>query len=88
MCLAIPGKILKKENREGAAIGRVDFGGISREVNLDFVPEAEVGDYVIVHVGFALSRLDAEEAVRTLALLKEMGALKEEGLEANPDGDG
>ena len=81
MCLAIPGKVLQKENREGALIGRVDFGGITREVQLDFVPEVEVGEYVIVHVGFALSRLDAQEAVRTLELLKEMGALAEEGLE-------
>jgi hydrogenase expression/formation protein HypC len=81
MCLAIPGKVLQKEDREGALIGRVDFGGITRQVQLDFVPEAEVGDYVIVHVGFALSRLDAQEAARTLALLKEMGVLAEEGLE-------
>jgi len=78
MCLAIPGKVLQKEDREGTLIGRVDFGGITREVQLDFVPEAQVGDYVIVHVGFALSRLDAEEAVRTLELLREMGALEKE----------
>jgi len=77
MCLAIPGKVLSKEDRAGMLIGRVDFGGITREVQLDFVPEAEVDDYVIVHVGFALSRLDAEEAARTLELLKEMGALEE-----------
>jgi hydrogenase expression/formation protein HypC len=81
MCLAIPGKILEKSGHDGALMGRVDFGGITREIQLDFVPEAEVGDYVIVHVGFALSRLDAEEAERTLELLKEMGALEEEGLE-------
>jgi hydrogenase expression/formation protein HypC len=78
MCLAIPGKVLQKEEREGMLFGRVDFGGVTREVQLDFVPEAEVGDYVIVHVGFALSRLDAEEAARTLELLKEMGALAED----------
>lgn len=77
MCLAIPGKVLQKEEREGALIGRVDFGGITREVQLDFVPEVEVGEYVIVHVGFALSRLDAEEAERTLEILKEMEALGE-----------
>ena len=78
MCLAVPGKVLQKENRGGALIGRVDFGGIRRELQLDFVPEVEVGDYVIVHVGFALSRLDAQEAERTLDLLKEMGALDKE----------
>jgi hydrogenase expression/formation protein HypC len=81
MCLAIPGKIVEKQESDGALIGRVDFGGAVREVHLDFVPEAEVGDYVIVHVGFALSRLDAEEAERTLGLLREMGALEAEGLE-------
>ena len=58
-------------------MGRVDFGGITREVQLDFVPEVEVGEYVIVHVGFALSRLDAEEAERTLEILREMGELGE-----------
>ena len=77
MCLAIPGKVLDKEDRDGALIGRVDFGGIAREVRLDFVPEVEVGEYVIVHVGFALSRLDAEEAATTLEILKEMGELEE-----------
>ena len=78
MCLAIPGKVLHKEDHEGALIGRVDFGGIMREVRLDFVPEVEVGEYVIVHVGFALSRLDAEEAARTLEMLREMGTLEGE----------
>lgn len=77
MCLAIPGKLLSKEDRDGALLGRVDFGGITREIQLDFVPEVEVGEYVIVHVGFALSRLDAEEAARTLELLWEMGELEE-----------
>ena len=84
MCLAIPGKIVEKQERDGALLGRVDFGGVIREVHLDFVPEAEVGDYVIVHVGFALSRLDAEEAERTFQLLQELGALEEEGLVAPP----
>jgi len=77
MCLAIPGKVLDKLERDGVLTGRVDFGGVTREVHLDFVPEVEVGDYVIVHVGFALSRLDAEEAAQTLAMLREMGAMEE-----------
>ena len=59
-------------------MGRVDFGGVIREVQLDFVPEVEVGEFVIVHVGFALSRLDAEEATRTLELLKQLGEVEEE----------
>ena len=80
MCLAIPGKIVEKQERDGSLLGRVDFGGVLREVHLDFVPEAQVGEYVIVHVGFALNRLNEEEAQRTFDLLKEMGALEEEGL--------
>ena len=84
MCLAIPGKILETSERDGAPTARVDFGGVTRPVRLDFVPEAQVGDYVIVHVGFALSRVDAEEAARTYQLLSEMGLLEGEG----PDGKG
>ena len=72
MCLAVPGKILGTEAREESRLGRVEFGGIVREVCLDLVPEAGVGDYVIVHAGFAISRLDAEEAERTYQLLAEM----------------
>jgi hydrogenase expression/formation protein HypC len=78
MCLAIPGKILEIEHKEGSCLGRVQFGGISRMVSLDFVPEAVAGDYVMVHVGFAISRVDAEEAERTYKVLTEMGALQEE----------
>ena len=63
MCLAIPGKILSCEDLGFARAGRVQFGGIVREVRLDFVPEANPGDYVIVHVGFALSRVDEAEAI-------------------------
>ena len=80
MCLAIPGKILETSERDGARSARVDFGGVTRPVRLDFVPEAQVGDYVIVHVGFALSRVDAEEAARTYQLLAEIGLLEVEGL--------
>jgi hydrogenase expression/formation protein HypC len=81
MCLAVPGKVLSREERGGSLFGRVEFGGIAREVVLDFVPEAQVGDYVVVHVGFALSRLDAEEAEQTLQILREMGALEGKGVE-------
>lgn len=77
MCLAVPGKILEDEDHNGNRIAKVQFGGISRQVFLNFVPEAQVGDYVMVHVGFALSRVDAEEAVRTLRMLEEMGAIEE-----------
>lgn len=78
MCLAIPGKIVSEEQRNGLRIGRVQFGGIVREASLDFVPESKVGDYVMVHVGFAISRVDAEEAERTYEVLEEMGILQDE----------
>ena len=78
MCLAIPGRVLETEEQDGLRLGRVQFGGIVRAVRLDFVPEASVGDYVVVHVGFAISCIDAEEAERTYQLLLEMGVLEEE----------
>lgn len=85
MCLAVPGKILETEERNGSRVARVQFGGITREAYLDFVPEAAVGDYVMVHVGFAISRVDAEEAQRTYELLEQMGRLEDEGLAGSPD---
>jgi hydrogenase expression/formation protein HypC len=78
MCLAIPGQILSAEENHGFRLGRVQFGGVVRSVRLDFVPEAGVGDYVMVHVGFAISRVDDREARRTYQLLQEMGALDSE----------
>jgi len=78
MCLAVPGQIVEAHEVDGLRMGTVRFGGVTRQACLDFVPEAECGDYVIVHVGFAISRLDAEEAQRTFRLLEEMGALADE----------
>jgi len=78
MCLAIPGKILDLEQDGENRLARVEFGGITRKVSLDLVPEAGVGDYVIVHVGFAISKVDEEEAHRTLELLEQMSALQED----------
>jgi len=78
MCLAVPGKILEAEERDGNRVAKVQFGGITRQAFLTFVPEAEVGDYVLVHVGFAISRIDAEEARRTFEMLESMGAIAEE----------
>jgi hydrogenase expression/formation protein HypC len=71
MCLAVPGKILEISSN----LAKVQFGGVTRSVHLDFVPEAVPGDYVLVHVGFAISRIDADEAKRTFALLSELGAI-------------
>jgi hydrogenase expression/formation protein HypC len=86
MCLAVPGKILEVEERDGSRIARVQFGGITRPAYLDFVPEAAVGDYVMVHVGFAISRVNAEEAARTYELLEEMGLLEESDVRS-PESD-
>jgi hydrogenase expression/formation protein HypC len=73
MCLAVPGRILEVHGEEPEArAGRVSFGGIVKEVNLAFVPEARVGDYVLVHVGFAISRIDEVEAARIFAYLREI----------------
>lgn len=73
MCLAIPGKIISIEETDDLMrSGKVSFGGIVKDINLAYVPEAKVGEYVIVHVGFALSTMDEEEAQKTLNLLQEM----------------
>jgi len=79
MCLAVPGEILSIEKQGEERSGRIRFGGVTREVNLAYVPEARVGDYVIVHVGFAISLLDEEEAKKTLSYLEEMETLSELG---------
>ena len=85
MCLAVPGRILEVEETATSRLAKVEFGGITRQANLDFVPEANVGDYVIVHVGFAISRVEEEEALRTFEILERMGALADEGLEPQPE---
>jgi len=78
MCLAIPGKVLEiATNSEGVRMGRTNFGGVVKQVCLEYTPEVETGDYVLVHVGFALSKVDEEEAARTYRLLEEMKQLGE-----------
>jgi hydrogenase expression/formation protein HypC len=78
MCLAIPGRVEEIAVEDGLRIGRVNFGGIVKRVCLDYVPEVEVGDYTIVHAGFAISRVDAETAEQTLEDLRQIGVLQEE----------
>lgn len=78
MCLAVPGRIMRIEDRDGTLMSVVDFGGISKDVCLEYLPDAEVGQYVIVHVGFALQTLDEESAMRTLAEFEHLGVLEEE----------
>ncbi|MBL0359439.1 MAG: HypC/HybG/HupF family hydrogenase formation chaperone [Chitinophagaceae bacterium] len=81
MCLAIPGKILSITNQldETFRFGKVSFGGITKEVNLCMVPEANIDDYVLVHVGVAISVVDEEEAKKVFSYLKEMGEVEELG---------
>lgn len=78
MCLGIPGRVTEVYDKQGVTMGKVDFDGILKEVCLAYVPEIQVGDYTIVHVGFAITQLDEQEAQETLALFREMGALEEE----------
>ena len=78
MCLAIPGKVEEITTEGGLRVGRVNFGGIVKKVCLDYVPEVGVGDYTIVHVGFAISKIDEETAEQTLRDFREMGMLDEE----------
>jgi len=81
MCLAVPGRVLSIEGEDPAfRLGNVDFCGIRKTVNLAFTPEARAGDFVLVHVGFAISRIDEDEASRTFKYLAQIGALEEEGL--------
>jgi hydrogenase expression/formation protein HypC len=85
MCLAVPGKVVSREQIGDQILARVDFSGIAREAWLDLVPETQPGDYVLVHVGFAISRLDEEEARRTLELIAQTGAFDEDqGSDAAP----
>ena len=77
MCLAIPGKISALHDNFGVPMAKVDFGGIIRDACLSYVPEARIGDYVLVHVGFAISKVDEEEAERTYRYLSEMDQLTE-----------
>ena len=77
MCLGIPGEIVEIRDDQGLRVGKVKFAGITREVCLDYVPEANLGDYVLVHVGFAISTIDREEAERTYRILEELGQTAE-----------
>lgn len=77
MCLAIPGKVVEAFDQGGIQMAKVQFGGIIREVCLEYLPETKVGEYVLVHVGFAISKVDEEEAHRTYQILEEMDQLSE-----------
>jgi hydrogenase expression/formation protein HypC len=88
MCLGVPGKILSLEpNAIGMMMGKVSFGGVAKEVCLAYVPEAQVGDYVIVHAGFALNTMNEDEANEVFVLLQQMGELVEVELERHSESD-
>jgi hydrogenase expression/formation protein HypC len=78
MCLGVPGKIVETYEKGGLQMAKVDFGGVFREACLNYVPEAKVGEYCIIHVGFAISVLSESEAQETLELLKHLGSFDEE----------
>lgn len=78
MCLGVPGKIVEMYEKGGLQMAKVDFGGVFREACLSYVPEAKVGEYCIIHVGFAISILSESEAQETLELLKQIGSFDEE----------
>ncbi len=78
MCLAVPGRVLDIGEKDGTRMATVDFGGVQKEVCLEYLPDLQVGEYAIVHVGFALQRLDEESAKQTLELFAQLGMLQEE----------
>jgi hydrogenase expression/formation protein HypC len=75
MCLGVPGKIIEIYEANGLSMGKIDFGGVTREACLAYVPEAQIGDYTIIHVGFALHLISEQEARETLELLREIADL-------------
>ncbi|MFE3638469.1 HypC/HybG/HupF family hydrogenase formation chaperone [Streptomyces cellostaticus] len=78
MCLAVPGKVVSIDHSADPLTGLIDFGGVQKQACLEYVPEVRVGEYVIVHVGFALQRLDEESARASLELFEQLGLLDEE----------
>ena len=78
MCLGIPGRVLQIREERSTRMATVDFGGVTKDICLAYVPEVEVGDYTIVHAGFAITRLDEESALQTLEMMGELGILDDE----------
>jgi hydrogenase expression/formation protein HypC len=78
MCLGVPGRVNEIYEANGLKMGKVDFGGVKREVCLEYVPEVEIGEYVIVHVGFAINQMSEEEAKETLDLLRQIINIEDE----------
>lgn len=87
MCLGIPGKVTDIRDEAGLAMGKVDFGGVRKDACLAYLPDIALGDYVIVHVGFAISKVDEAEALKTLEILDEMGVMEPELMTMGPGMD-
>jgi hydrogenase expression/formation protein HypC len=85
MCLGIPGKVIEIYEQNAVRMGKIDFGGVIKEACLDFLPDIQVGDYTIIHVGFGISQLDEEEALKTLDMLRELDMLGDEIPELDQD---
>ena len=81
MCLGVPGKITEIYRSSGLLMGKIDFGGVTREVCLEYVPEANIGDYTIIHVGFALNLISESEAMETLDMIREIDRLNDEDIQ-------
>lgn len=84
MCLGIPGQLLEVYQQDGLPMGKAQFGGITKEVCLAYTPEAQIGQYVLVHVGFAISQVDEDEAQEIFSYLEQIGQAAEEEEEAGP----
>ena len=84
MCLGIPGRITEIRDEAGLMMGKVDFGGVRKDACLAYLPEAKLGDYVIIHVGFAISKVDEAEALKTLEILGSMGVMGPELMTMGP----
>ena len=78
MCLGVPGKVLDIRDERGTQMATVDFGGVTKDVCLAYTPQAQVGDYTLIHAGFAITMVDEESALKTLELFEQMGLLDEE----------
>ena len=78
MCLAVPGKITKIYEKDDIQMGTIDFDGITKEICLSYVPDIKIGEYALVHVGFAMQKLDEKSALETLQMFRELGVLEEE----------
>lgn len=78
MCLGVPGRVLDVRDERGTQMATVDFGGVTKDVCLAYTPQAQVGDYTLIHAGFAITMVDEESALKTLELFEQMGLLEEE----------